>query len=79
MAQFATITGWGKCMPPAVLTNGDIATFLETDDEYFDYAPARLPPQGRWRIYGVALPEQILRKVYNQNAARVLGMKLVGA
>ena len=34
MAQFATITGWGKCMPPAVLTNGDIATFLETDDEW---------------------------------------------
>jgi hypothetical protein len=53
--------------------------FLETDDEYFDYAPARIPPQGRWRIYGVALPEQILRKVYNQNAERVLGMKLVGA
>ncbi len=52
--------------------------FLETDDEYFDYAPARVPPQGRWRIYGVALPDQILRKVYNQNAERVLGMKLVG-
>ncbi len=30
----ATITGWGKCMPPAVLTNADIATFLETDDEW---------------------------------------------
>ncbi len=23
--------------------------FLETEDEYFDYAPARVPPQGRWR------------------------------
>jgi 3-oxoacyl-[acyl-carrier-protein] synthase-3 len=34
MAQFATITGWGKCMPPAVLTNADIATFLETDDAW---------------------------------------------
>jgi predicted TIM-barrel fold metal-dependent hydrolase len=53
--------------------------FLETEDEYFDYAPARLPPQGRWRIYGVGLPEQILRKVYHQNAERVLGVKLVGA
>src|SRR5688572_8482284 len=52
---------------------------LETEDEYFDYAPARLPPQGRWRIYGVGLPEQILRKVYHQNAERVLGVKLVGA
>jgi 3-oxoacyl-[acyl-carrier-protein] synthase-3 len=34
MAQFATITGWGKCMPPAVLTNADIATFLDTDDAW---------------------------------------------
>lgn len=46
--------------------------FLETDDEYFDYAPANVPPQGRWRIYGIDLPDQILRKVYNGNAAREL-------
>jgi predicted TIM-barrel fold metal-dependent hydrolase len=46
--------------------------FLETEDEYFDYAPAPKPPQGRWRIYGVGLPPSILEKVYNQNAARVL-------
>jgi predicted TIM-barrel fold metal-dependent hydrolase len=46
--------------------------FLETDDEYFDYAPAKVPPQGRWRIYGIDLPETILQKVYNQNAARLL-------
>jgi 3-oxoacyl-[acyl-carrier-protein] synthase III len=31
---FAAITGWGSCMPPAVLTNDDLATFLETDDEW---------------------------------------------
>ncbi len=30
----AAITGWGKCMPPAVLSNADIATFLETSDEW---------------------------------------------
>lgn len=48
--------------------------FLETEDEYFDYAPAAVPPQGRWRIYGVGLPDQILRKVYNANAARILGL-----
>ena len=51
--------------------------FLETGDEYFDYAPAPVPPQGRWRIYGLGLPEPILRKVYNENAQRVLGLKLV--
>jgi len=46
--------------------------FLETEDEYFDYAPAKIPPQGRWRIYGINLPEAILSKVYYENAARVL-------
>jgi 3-oxoacyl-[acyl-carrier-protein] synthase-3 len=30
--RHAAITGWGKCMPPAVLTNADLATFLDTDD-----------------------------------------------
>ena len=49
--------------------------FLETDDEYFDYAPAPVPPQGRWRISGIDLPDEILRKVYNQNAARLLDVK----
>ena len=48
--------------------------FLETEDEYFDYAPARVPPQGRWRIYGLGLSDQILKKVYFQNALRVLGL-----
>ncbi|HRE12608.1 MAG TPA: beta-ketoacyl-ACP synthase 3 [Usitatibacteraceae bacterium] len=31
---YAALTGWGKCMPPAVLTNADLATFLETDDDW---------------------------------------------
>ncbi len=30
----AAITGWGACMPPAVLTNDDLSTFLETSDEW---------------------------------------------
>jgi predicted TIM-barrel fold metal-dependent hydrolase len=48
--------------------------FLETEDEYFDYAPAAVPPQGRWSIYGVGLPPEILRKIYHDNAARLLGI-----
>ena len=46
--------------------------FLETEDEYFDYAPAPIPPQGRWRIYGLGLGDEVLRKVYHDNAARLL-------
>ncbi len=30
----AMITGWGKCLPPAVLSNADLASFLPTDDEW---------------------------------------------
>jgi len=31
---YAAITGWGKCLPPAVLSNADLSTFLETDDAW---------------------------------------------
>lgn len=48
--------------------------FLETEDEYFDYAPSKVPPQGRWRIYGVGLADDVLEKVYNGNARRLLGL-----
>jgi 3-oxoacyl-[acyl-carrier-protein] synthase-3 len=34
MAKYANITGWGKCMPPAVMTNDDMATVLDTSDEW---------------------------------------------
>jgi 3-oxoacyl-[acyl-carrier-protein] synthase III len=31
---YASIIGWGKCLPPGILTNEDLSTFLETDDEW---------------------------------------------
>jgi 3-oxoacyl-[acyl-carrier-protein] synthase III len=33
-AIHAAVTGWGKCLPPAVLGNADLATFLDTSDEW---------------------------------------------
>ena len=45
--------------------------FLETDDEYFPYSIAR-PHKGRWNIYGLFLPDDVLRKVYAGNAARLI-------
>jgi 3-oxoacyl-[acyl-carrier-protein] synthase-3 len=30
----AEIVGWGKCLPPSILTNQDLSTFLATDDEW---------------------------------------------
>jgi len=47
--------------------------FLETQDESFDYAPgAEIPPQGRWTVSGVDLPEHLLEAVYHDNAVRIL-------
>lgn len=46
--------------------------FLETDDEYFNYGISEIPGQGRWRVYGLYLPDDVLRKVYFENAQRLL-------
>lgn len=46
--------------------------FFETRDEYFPYAENPFPPQGLWRIDGVGLPDTVLRKIYAENAARVI-------
>ena len=35
------------------------------------YGP--MPVQGRWRIYGIGLSDDILEKVYNKNALRLGG------
>jgi uncharacterized protein len=40
--------------------------WLETPDEYFPYA--QYPLQGRWMIYGLGLPDDVLDKVYHRNA-----------
>jgi 3-oxoacyl-[acyl-carrier-protein] synthase-3 len=32
--SFAAVAGWGKCLPPAVLSNADLATFLDTSNEW---------------------------------------------
>jgi predicted TIM-barrel fold metal-dependent hydrolase len=45
--------------------------FLETADEYFEY-PSHASRQGRWNIYGLFLPDDVLRRVYWENALRLL-------
>jgi len=32
--MYAEIIGWGKCAPPAILTNDDISQFMDTSDEW---------------------------------------------
>ena len=42
---------------------------FETADEYFDYYRKR---HAHWKIYGLDLPDEVLRKVYYGNALRVI-------
>jgi predicted TIM-barrel fold metal-dependent hydrolase len=51
--------------------------FLETFDEYFEHpaqvrTPGGSPGHGRWNISGIGLPDDVLRKVYYENALRHL-------
>jgi predicted TIM-barrel fold metal-dependent hydrolase len=46
--------------------------YFETRDRQFEHPT---PIQGRWKIDGLGLPEPVLRKLYFDNAARVLGWK----
>ncbi|HNO24544.1 MAG TPA: amidohydrolase family protein, partial [Leptospiraceae bacterium] len=46
--------------------------FLETEDEYFDYHPLHKPRKGLWKIYGIGLPKEVLKKVYHENAEKII-------
>jgi len=47
----------------------NIFRWLETSDEYFDYWGA--PSEGRFKIYGLGLPDDVLKKIYHENAERL--------
>ena len=41
---------------------------FETNDDYFDYYR---PYHAFWKLYGIGLPDEVLRKVYYANALRI--------
>lgn len=59
---------FGTDIPPNRSTYEIYFRGLETEDEYFDYGRN----QGRFRIYGVDLPDEVLKKVYAQNAVKLI-------
>jgi predicted TIM-barrel fold metal-dependent hydrolase len=58
--------------PPTAADYAPYFRFLETADEYFPYVSDGIGRQGRWRIYGIDLPDLALRQVYHDTAARLL-------
>jgi len=59
-------------LPPCLGECAIHIRLLETDDEHFAYALDEPPPQGRWRISGLGLPDDALDLVYGGNAQRLI-------
>lgn len=65
---------FGTDTPPNAESYRVYYRFLETDDEYFDSSPSH-HMQGRWMIYGIHLPDEVLEKIYNKNAIKILNIQ----
>lgn len=59
---------FGTDIPPHKPTYQTYFRCLETMDEYFDYGRQ----QGRYCIYGIHLPDEVLSKIYYKNAAKII-------
>jgi len=69
--RFADRILFGTDLLPEVSMYRLYFRFLETADEYFEY-PSHASRQGRWNIYGIDLPDDVLEKIYRKNAERLL-------
>ncbi|MGD8384201.1 MAG: 3-oxoacyl-ACP synthase, partial [Lysobacterales bacterium] len=65
MSGYAAITGWGKCLPPAVLSNDQIATVIDTNDE--------------WIQSRSGIRERRVSHVANSDLAQVAGRRALAA
>ena len=72
--QFADRILFGTDLLPDAAMYRLYFRFLETEDEYFDY-PSHASRQGRWKIYGMNLPDEVLEKLYRTNALKLLERK----
>ena len=58
-------------VPNATNVSGNYR-FFETKDEYFPYNSLDEHNQGRWNIYGIYLPDDVLKKIYFENTLRLV-------
>jgi predicted TIM-barrel fold metal-dependent hydrolase len=65
--------------PPAGHSREDVERFFTSSFRFFETADTKFahptPIQGRWTIDGIDLPDDVLEKVYHQNAERLLGLE----
>jgi predicted TIM-barrel fold metal-dependent hydrolase len=66
-------------IPPSRATYEVYFRFMETADECFPYSPEDPPTSGRWQISALDLPADVLRRVYADNARRLIpGLEPLG-
>ena len=73
--RYADRIAFGLDMPVSAEAYRCTFRFLETRDEYFDYPDyiGRFGVYSRWKLYGLGLPDDVLKKIYHENAMRLLG------
>lgn len=74
MMEYAQRIVFGTDLLPTVEMYRLYYRFMETRDEYFEY-PSHASRQGRWNIYGLFLPDPVLKLIYRENALTLLGKK----
>ncbi len=73
LIQYADRVLFGTDMPVRAEIYRTYFRFLETRDEYFDYPDyVGVFGNSRWGIYGLSLPDDVLRKIYCENACRAI-------
>jgi predicted TIM-barrel fold metal-dependent hydrolase len=80
LIQYQDRVLFGSDMPVSPEMYRAYFRFLETNDEYFDYPGyvGEFTNFTRWKIYGLHLPDDTLRRIYNGNALRVIpGLKRI--
>ncbi|MFQ5948721.1 MAG: beta-ketoacyl-ACP synthase 3, partial [Acidimicrobiia bacterium] len=63
--RYTSITGWGKCLPPAVLANADLEQLTDTSDE--------------WIITRTGIKERRISHVEVSDLGTVAGLRAVAA
>lgn len=58
--------------PPSAEEYAVSFRFLETADEHVPYSLDQVPPQGRWAISCLDLPDEVLAQLYADNARRLI-------
>jgi len=71
---FGTDYGFGVSGEETKNFYADHYRFFETYDEYFRAIRSWGRGQGRWNIYGLGLPDEVLKKFYSGNAVKLLGI-----